>query len=83
MIVCRTWAVNDAFLERFREGFRAYQSGRWAAARAVLEECATARRTQSSEIVPDGPSVTLLEFMARSAYVAPKDWQGCRELTDK
>ncbi len=75
--------MTDAFLERFREGFRAYQAGRWGAARPVLEECASARRSQSGDIVPDGPSITLLEFMARTGYAVPDGWQGCRELADK
>ena len=41
--VSRTWAATEAFLERFREGFRAYQSGNWPAARTVLEECCLVR----------------------------------------
>ena len=41
--VGRTWAATEAFLERFREGFRAYQSGSWPAARSVLEECCQVR----------------------------------------
>ncbi len=29
--------MTDTFLERFRSGFRAYQAGRWAAARPILQ----------------------------------------------
>jgi hypothetical protein len=44
----RTWAATEAFLDRFREGFRAYQSGNWPVARAVLEECCQVRTLMSA-----------------------------------
>ena len=31
----------------------------------------------------DGPSETLLGFMATHSYQAPADWRGYRELTEK
>lgn len=40
-----TWAVNETFLARFREGFAAYISGHWAEARLILEETRKARRS--------------------------------------
>ncbi len=35
------------------------------------------------EMVVDGPSETLLAFMAGHGYQAPEDWRGYRELTEK
>ena len=81
--VCSTWGVTEAFLNRFREGFRAYQAGDWPTARAVLQECCAARRSLTGEPLSDGPSTTLLDFMAKHNFSAPEDWQGYRELTDK
>ncbi len=75
--------MTDAFLERFREGFLAYQCGNWPAARMVLEECCRLRRTSAGEPQGDGPSSTLLEFMAKHGYAAPLEWPGYRELTEK
>ena len=78
-----TWGVTEAFLSRFRDGFRAYQSGDWPAAKEVLIECNAARRSLVGESIGDGPSTTLLEFMGKHAFTAPGGWRGYRELTDK
>lgn len=80
---CSTWGVSEAFLSRFRDGFRAYQSGDWPAAKGILLECNAARRSLVGEPLGDGPSTTLLEFMAKHAFTAPENWRGYRELTDK
>lgn len=40
-----TWAVSDAFIARFGEGFAAYTAGEWSTARQILEETRKARRS--------------------------------------
>ena len=40
-----TWAVSEAFIARFAEGFAAYTAGDWAQARMILEETRKARRS--------------------------------------
>jgi hypothetical protein len=37
----------------------------------------------NGEPIEDGPSVVLLEVLAKHNYIAPDGWQGCRELTEK
>ncbi|KAK9817269.1 hypothetical protein WJX72_012075 [[Myrmecia] bisecta] len=78
-----TWGATPAFIEAFGRGFEAYLSGDWAAAKVALEETRTMRKGVGEEVVVDGPSTTLLEFMGRSDFVAPADWEGFRELTEK
>lgn len=34
--IINTWAVNEAFLERFHEGFNAYITGKWHQAKVFL-----------------------------------------------
>ncbi len=47
------------------------------------QETLEARRDNAGNVIIDGPSQTLLVFMGKHNFVAPADWQGCRELTDK
>jgi hypothetical protein len=37
----------------------------------------------SGDVVVDGPSNTLLGFMSQHGHMAPEDWAGFRELTEK
>ena len=39
--------------------------------------------SRRGEVIEDGPSSTLLQFMKESQFVAPADWKGFRELTEK
>ena len=41
------------------------------------------RRTLLGQPLLDGPSATLLKFMAAHEFTAPFSWKGYRELTDK
>ena len=75
--------MTTAFLERFREGFHAYLVGDWQAAQSILQDCNNLRRSTEGDLLGDGPSSTLLEFMAKHSFKAPEDWRGCRELIDK
>jgi hypothetical protein len=54
----------------------AYTAGDWATARQYFE--------QALELWPsDGPTKTLLAFMAQSNFVKPVEWDGYRELLEK
>ncbi len=50
--------------------------GDWSNARDALEAALRVMPT-------DGPSQTLMDFMAQSQFSAPREWPGFRELTDK
>ena len=58
-------------------------AGNWASARQALSELRTARKDASGAGIVDGPSNTLLEFMAVHKFEAPPSWPGYRELTEK
>jgi hypothetical protein len=62
---------------------QAYLAGDWSDAQVRLKACLRARRSASGQPVVDGPSRTLLDFMAVHNYVAPQGWAGFRELTEK
>jgi hypothetical protein len=48
----------------------------WDTAKELLE--------QALQIMPnDGPSRTVLDYMAGRNFDAPDDWTGCRALTSK
>ena len=80
-----TWAVTPAFLTRFGLGFGAYRRGEWGAARPALEGTLHGRSLDpaTSKPVTDGPSSALLAYMASHNYIAPRNWRGFRELTEK
>lgn len=78
-----TWAVSMEFLQRFAEGLTAYLAGNWPHAVAVLSLTCTMRRSEQGLVVVDGPSRTLLDFMAGHGNQKPAHWKGFRELTDK
>jgi len=68
---------NGYFLEFFQEfekGYLNYEAGEWNVAASVLRQTAVMLKAL------DGPSCTLLEFMALSNYEAPSTWPGYREL---
>lgn len=64
-------------------GFNFYKAGRWLEAKGVLEQTYTMRRGPGGEARRDAPSKVLLDFMASYQYLAPGDWAGFRELTEK
>ena len=65
------------------QGFSAYREGSWLQAKQILEQTKFMRRTLLGQPLQDGPSNTLLNFMAGHDYMAPFTWKGYRELTDK
>lgn len=77
------WALDYEFMDKFSAAYELYTNGKWDIARAQLEECRTHRKSINGETIIDGPSVTLLEFMASHNYLPPKNWEGFRELTEK
>ena len=78
-----TWAVDADFLQRFGEGFSAYQQGEWQKACTILGETRGMRRSVTGDTVVDGPSQTLLDYMAGHDNQKPDNWRGYRELTEK
>lgn len=65
------------------QGFAAYKAGDWEGARCILEQTKWIRQTVLGQPLQDGPSTTLLDYMAHFDYVAPFTWKGYRELTEK
>lgn len=49
----------------------------------MLEETYTMRRDPDGKLVRDTPSKVLMDFMAKTQFCAPGDWNGFRELTEK
>lgn len=79
-----TWGVSTPFMKRFQQGFELYRSGQWLEASEILQETKVMRQhPTTAEPVVDGPSSTLLTFMGQHNDVAPGDWAGFRELTEK
>lgn len=70
-------------LSFLQNGYNLYKAGLWSEARSVLEETYTIRRDYNGAVVRDTPSKVLLDFMAQTQYLAPGDWKGHRELTEK
>ena len=65
------------FREKWKTGFEHYLQGEWVEAKQYFLEAERAMECR------DGPCRTLLAVMAESGDVAPKDWPGYRELTEK
>eukprot|EP00899_Mesostigma_viride_P006218 jgi/Mesvir1/15598/Mv03208-RA.1 len=79
-------AMSDSppeFLATFRQGFTAYTEGHWDVASELLATARTMRRTRTGDVIPDGPSTTLLGVMRAHGNISPPDWKGFRELTEK
>ncbi|CEM03412.1 unnamed protein product [Vitrella brassicaformis CCMP3155] len=70
--------LPPGFLDRFSEGWLAYHRGDWADAKDILTSI-----KDSVGATEDGPCTVLLNYMGERSFVAPDDWQGYRELTEK
>jgi hypothetical protein len=66
-----------------QKGFNYYKSGAWQEARPILEETYTMRMDAHGNMLRDTPSKVLMDFMAKTQYYAPGDWEGFRSLTEK
>jgi class 3 adenylate cyclase len=69
--------VSVSFITAFSKAFKLYIAGKWPESKAGLEECLRLRGES------DGPTNTLLEVIESNDGVAPSDWRGYRELTEK
>lgn len=65
------------------QGYTAYETGEWARAKFILEETQMSRRDVRGQVIKDGPSTALLNFMTDKDFQAPPGWKGWRELTEK
>lgn len=63
-------------LGQFEEAEQAYEAGDWTAATSRLFEC-------QQLLKDDTPARSLINVMSRFNFVAPADWTGSRQLTDK
>lgn len=74
--------ISDTFLDCFKTGMTSYIQGDWNAARTWLEKANTLM-SEIQGLSGDGPSMTILNFMATYNFRAPSDWKGYRHLTAK
>ena len=63
--------LHADFLATYSNAVRRYVLGDWAAARALFEQCLAWAED-------DQPTLTVLEFMESSDFVAPAAWAGYR-----
>lgn len=68
---------TQKFYEVFNEGYQHYIKGDWKTCKQIFD---TVEEVKGSV---DYPTRNLLSFMEESHYVAPKDWEGYRVLTEK
>jgi len=71
--------LSDEFLVAFKEGVKNYVNGNWEKSREVLEQC----HQDMADYGGDGPSCTLLSYMASFDFIPPPGWEGFRPLTNK
>lgn len=64
------------FKNSFKLGFDHYIGGKWDLSKKWLDESLILKPN-------DGPTMTLRKFIEKFEFVAPKDWKGYRELTEK
>lgn len=69
-------SLPHGFIETFNEGVSLYIAGRWLRAKAKLQSCLHMKSD-------DKPCAVLLDFMAKTSFVAPESWEGYRALTSK
>lgn len=78
--------MHPEFLETFRRGYANYIDGKWEDAKECFERTLAMpspnqyNDPETGEPLPDGPSTTLIKFMAKSDFKAPADWDGVRQL---
>ena len=77
--------IDEAFLDEFSKGVTKYISGDWQTAKIHLEKSNNMmlENPYVEDSKGDGPSRTILKYMANYQYKAPSKWQGFRPLTSK
>ena len=80
--------INNVFIHEFGKGVNKYITGDWLIAKghfeksdAIMKEILNANNDDTN--IGDGPSQTLLNYMATYQYIAPDSWSGFRPLTSK
>ena len=73
--VCQD-GLPEGFMATFKKGVDAYFDADWAAARDVLKKALKLKKG-------DGPIETLMAVMKATDYMAPGNWKGYRQLTEK
>ena len=81
--IVATKSSTPEFLARFGEGYQAYKDGDWGKAKKILSQIIEEKMDSTGAQVGDGPSVTLMGVMEEYNFVAPSNWKGFRELTEK
>ena len=66
----------QVFFEIFNEGFSFFIKGDWKLAKKLLLQIEFIKK------VPDTPTNLILDFMAKSFFVAPSDWKGYKIADD-
>eukprot|EP00924_Labyrinthula_sp_SR-Ha-C_P005425 snap_masked-scaffold_1-processed-gene-31.9-mRNA-1 protein AED:0.04 eAED:0.06 QI:0/-1/0/1/-1/1/1/0/853 len=69
-------SLKPEFLEHFKRGVSLYMEGNWG-------EAAESLNTSLNHKQDDGPTIALLQVLAKHNNIAPKNWAGYRELTEK
>ena len=59
------------------------EDGDWGKAKKILSQIIEEKTDSTGAQVGDGPSVTLMGVMEEYNFVAPSNWKGFRELTEK
>lgn len=75
--------IKDDFRMAFRDGLNAYIAGDWLLAKTYFERAHKSFRVSAPMLKCDGPTQTLLEYMAKYSFEAPPHWKGYRQLTSK
>jgi hypothetical protein len=83
MLTLRAHATDPEFLTTFKEGISLYLAGNWQGAKVLLEKSDAYMAEAAPSLGGDGPSKTLLSYMANQNFEAPKSWNGYRPLTAK
>jgi hypothetical protein len=83
MLTLRKHATDPEFQQIFKDGIAAYLEGDWPTERKQLERADLYMKEAAPALGGDGPSQTLLSYMANQNFEAPKTWQGFRPLTSK
>jgi len=68
--------TTGPFYDTFRAGFNSYIGGDWSTAKRKFEECLNINPE-------DGPTKTLYSVLKENDFIAPEEWKGFRELTEK
>jgi class 3 adenylate cyclase len=75
--------ITAEFETTFQQAVDLYIGGDWPSAKPLFERADSIMKMQAPSLGGDGPSRTLLKYIAAHQNVAPATWQGFRPLTSK